>query len=58
MFGVFRVKNHDCTPKNHIFPILGGGGRGRRGRPALDPPLHINMKMTASYIYIITEQNR
>ena len=24
MFGVFRVKNHDCTPKNHIFPILGG----------------------------------
>jgi hypothetical protein len=26
MFGVFRVKNHDFTPKNHIFPILGGGG--------------------------------
>ena len=23
MFGVFRVKNHDFTPKNHIFPILG-----------------------------------
>jgi hypothetical protein len=23
-FGVFRVKNHDFTPKNHIFPILGG----------------------------------
>ena len=22
--GVFRVKNHDFTPKNHIFPILGG----------------------------------
>ena len=23
---VFRVKNHDSTPKNHIFfPILGGG---------------------------------
>jgi hypothetical protein len=21
--GVFRVKNHDFTPKNHIFPILG-----------------------------------
>ena len=20
---VFRVKNHDFTPKNHIFPILG-----------------------------------
>jgi hypothetical protein len=26
IFGVFRVKNHDFTPKNHIFPILGGGG--------------------------------
>jgi hypothetical protein len=25
IFGVFRVKNHDFTPKNHIFPILGGG---------------------------------
>ena len=24
IFGVFRVKNHDFTPKNHIFfPILG-----------------------------------
>ena len=21
--GVFRVKNHDFTPENHIFPILG-----------------------------------
>ena len=25
-FGVFRVKNHDFTPKNHIFPILGPPG--------------------------------
>ena len=25
--GVFRVKNHDFTPKNHIFPILGAGAR-------------------------------
>jgi hypothetical protein len=24
IFGVFRVKNHDFTPKNHIFPILEG----------------------------------
>jgi hypothetical protein len=23
IFGVFRVKNHDFTPKNPIFPILG-----------------------------------
>ena len=26
IFGVFRVKKHDFTPKNHIFPILGGPG--------------------------------
>ena len=38
IFGVFRVKNHDFTPKNHIFPILGGGG-ACRVRPPLDPPL-------------------
>jgi hypothetical protein len=25
IFGVFRVKNNDFTPKNLIFPILGGG---------------------------------
>jgi hypothetical protein len=35
MFGVFRVKNHDITPKkNHIFSNFRGGGR-----PLLDPPL-------------------
>jgi hypothetical protein len=39
-FGVFRVKNHDFTPKNHIFFNFSGGAR--RGRPTpspLDPPL-------------------
>ena len=25
-FGVFRVKNHDFTPKNHIFSNFRGGG--------------------------------
>ncbi len=28
IFGVFRVKNHDFTPKNHSFPILGGARAG------------------------------
>ena len=33
-FGVFRVKNHDFTPKNHIFSNFRGGGGGvRRVRP-------------------------
>jgi hypothetical protein len=36
-FGVFRVKNHDFTPKNHIFSNFRGGAR--RVRPSLDPPL-------------------
>jgi hypothetical protein len=26
IFGVFRVKNHDFTPKNHIFSNFEGGG--------------------------------
>jgi hypothetical protein len=29
--GVFRVKNHDYTPKNHIFSNFRGGAR--RVRP-------------------------
>jgi hypothetical protein len=27
IFGVFRVKNHDFTPKNHIFSNFSGGAR-------------------------------
>ena len=30
--GLFRVKNHDFTPKNHIFSNFRGGG-ARRVRP-------------------------
>jgi hypothetical protein len=43
IFGVFRVKNDDFTPKkNHIFSNLGGGGGGVG--PPLDPPLHWKVK--------------
>ena len=37
MFGVFRLKNHDFTPKNLIFSNF----RGARAEcpPHLDPPL-------------------
>ena len=28
IFGVFRVKNHDFTPKNHIFSNFRGGRAG------------------------------
>ena len=37
IFGVFRVKNPDFTPKNLIFSNFRGGAR--RVRPPLDPPL-------------------
>ena len=35
-FGVFRVKNHDFTPKNHIFSNFRGGRA-----PGAPPWLHI-----------------
>jgi hypothetical protein len=31
--GIFRVKNHDFTQKNHIFSNFRGGGGARRVRP-------------------------
>ena len=35
---VFCVKNHNFTPKNHIFSnIWGGGGGGRQVRPPPPP---------------------
>ena len=35
ILGVFRVKNHDFTPKNHIFSNF---REGAPGAPPLDPP--------------------
>ena len=40
-FGVFRVKNHDFTPNNHIFSNFRGGARRVRLPPPLDPPLEV-----------------
>jgi hypothetical protein len=37
-FGVFRVKNHDFTPKNLIFSnFRGGGGAGCASPPGSAP---------------------
>ena len=48
--GVFRVKNHDFTPKNLIFSNFRGGVRRVRPPPPppppLDPPLKSNYKLT------------
>ena len=38
MLGVFRVINHDFTPKNHFFSNCKGGGVSSSAAP-LDPPL-------------------
>ena len=41
IFGVFRVKNHDFTPKNDIFSNFRGGAR--RVSLPLDPPLQLSV---------------
>jgi hypothetical protein len=42
-FGVFRVKNHDFTPKNHIFSNFKvGGARARAAGSA--PAMHTYLK--------------
>jgi hypothetical protein len=38
IFGVFRVKNHDFTPKNHIFFQFWGGGSTRWVHPPESAP--------------------
>jgi hypothetical protein len=49
IFGVFRVKNHDFTPKKSCFPILGRA-------PPLDPPLRsicLSLSMSNSFpVYV------
>jgi hypothetical protein len=37
--GVFRVKNHDFTPKKHIFSNFRGGARRVRPPSGSAPPL-------------------
>ena len=41
--GVFRVKNHDFTPANHIFSNF-RGARAGCAPPPLDRPLHSGVK--------------
>ena len=36
MFGVFRVKNHDFTPKNHIFSNFRGGALPPESAPDIN----------------------
>ena len=53
-FWVFRVKNHDFTPKNHIFSNF----RGRTpGAPPLDPPLDMLMLASSVWNYNVSFVN-
>ena len=45
IFGVFRVKNHDFTPKKICFQILWGGGGGGAGCPPWIRPWGINSEI-------------
>jgi hypothetical protein len=43
IFGVFRVKNHDFTPKNHIFSnFREGGPRAGCGSPGSAPDIYVH----------------
>ena len=50
--GVFRVKNHDFTPKNHIFTNLrgGGGGGGAPRAPPGSAPVRGIVHLPVTYI--------
>ena len=47
ILGVFHVKNHDFTPKNHIFPII-GGARWMPPPPPGSAP--VNSYITSSFV--------
>ena len=38
ILGVFRVKNHEFTPKNHIFSNFRGGGAPPISAPPVSAP--------------------
>ena len=51
--GVFRVKNQDFTPKNHIFSNCGGRRENFWG--ILDPPLASATQSHSTYTYVDNE---
>ena len=49
-FGVFRVKNYDFTPKNHIFSNFRGGGARSGCAPWIRPCYN-----TADHVSIVSD---
>ena len=56
IFGVFRVKNHDFKPKNHIFSNFRWGARRVRPLPPLDP--HMYYTCMYRYMHIFNLKNK
>ena len=50
--GVFRVKNHDFTPKNNIFSSFRGRG-SRRMRPLDSPLLDLLVNIKCSTLFMV-----
>ena len=55
---VFRVKNHDFTPKNHIFFNFRGGGGGGYAPPGSAPGFHVRhsniFRLHIRTIYVVS----
>jgi hypothetical protein len=58
--GVFRVKNHDFTPKNHIFSNFRGGGGHAPGAPppGSAPAIQISCEEKTTRVFIETYKER
>ena len=53
MFWVFRVENHDFTPKNHIFSNFRRGGGACRVRPSWIRPCRLPKKFSVVYLWTV-----
>ena len=54
IFGVFRVRNHDFTPKNHIFSNFRGGARVGGAPPPGSAPGNMSQTIEdLSFLYTV-----
>ena len=55
IFGVFRVKNHDFTPKNLIFSNFRGGGRASGAPPSWICPwsVHVLLLLYSAHVTLL-----
>ena len=56
MFGVFRVKNHDFTPKNHSFSNFRGGGASGAAPPGSVPAVCLHRQSNSIIMSVIAKK--